>query len=172
MERISLIVSPDLIKEAQALNSPLLRVPDDAFLAKKDSKRWPERLQIANSRVEKVEGTTRLAFVIGFKVSAESPTPINRGRNTRGYYLYNPKAKGEDKDAFMSRITLSRLDSLLRAAQVPIPTDEDFDIGELFSDPESPVLGREINAVITDRPDNQDPSIRRQEVGSFSVVED
>ncbi len=171
MEPISLVISPDLIKAAQELNSPLLKVPDDAFLGKKDTKRWPERLQIARTSCEKVEDSERYAFIVGFKVSAESPTPLNRGRNTRGYYLYNPKAGSNDKDAFMSKITISRLDSLLRASGFDFPPGEPVDYGNLFSDPDSPLLGREINAVMTDKPDNNDPNIRRQEIGSFSQVE-
>jgi hypothetical protein len=145
---------------------------DDAFHGKKDTKRWPERLSIARTSCEKVEGTDRYAFIVGFKVSAESPSPLNRGRNTRGYYLYNPKASGEDKDAFMSKITLSRLDSLLRAIGYEFGPRESPDFGALFSDPDSPLLGREVNAVLSDRPDNQDPTIRRQEIGSFSQVSD
>src|SRR5437773_2173536 len=146
MEPISLIISPELIKAAQELNSPLLKVPDDAFHGKGDSKRWPERLAITRVACEKVEESDRYAFQVGFKVSAESPTPVNRGRNTRGYYLYNPKANGDEKDAFMSKITLSRLDSLLRAVGYVFPPGESVDYGNLFSDPDSTLLGREVNA--------------------------
>lgn len=172
MEPISLFISPELIKQAQELNNPLLKVPDDAFHGKKDTRRWPELLAIARTSCEKVEGSERYAFIVGFKVSAESANPLNRGRNTRGYYLYNPKATGDDKDAFMSKITISRLDSLLRAVGFEFTSGESVDYGRLFSDPDSPLLGREVNAVISDRPDNQDPNIRRQEIGSFSKLED
>jgi hypothetical protein len=85
---------------------------------------------------------------------------------------HNPKAKGEDKDAFMSKITLSRLDALLRAIGFAFPAGDSVDYGRLFSDPDSPLLGREVNAVLTDKPDRNDPTIRRQEVGSFNAVED
>ena len=174
MERISLFVSPELLKAAQDLNSSNLKVPDDAVIAKGDKKRWPEKLTVTKSSVEKLEGTDRYSFRIGFKVAADSPTVVNRGRNTTGSYLYNPKATSDDHpDSFMTRITLARLDSFLRAVGYELPTDERADFGAIFSDPECPFIGIEVNATLVDRPDDKDPEKkrRRQDIGSFTKPE-
>jgi hypothetical protein len=170
MGPVDLFVSPDLVKEAQELSNPLLKVPDDAYRGKGDTRRWSERLQILGSSVEKEVETERWAFTIRFKVSALGNSQLNIGRNTRGRYLFNPTARGEDKDAFMSKITVNRLDALLRAVNWEYG-DGAINYGRIFSDPDSGLVGLEVNAVLVDKPDHKDPSIRRQEVANFTPAE-
>lgn len=171
MEPTDFFISPDLLKQAQELNSNLLKVPDDAFIGKGDTKRWTERLQVTRSSVDKLEGSEARAFRVGFKVSALSDSPTNRGRNTSGYYSVNLKP-ADDKEAFITKLNIARLDSLLRAVGFEFPNGEQINYGKIFSDPDSIILGAEVNATLVDKPDKHDPTMRRQEISRFTPVED
>jgi hypothetical protein len=70
----------------------------------------------------------------------------------------------------MTEISLGRVQGLLRALGYVIP-EEGFNLEEYFC-PASPLINAEVNAVIMDHPDRNNPNERRQDIGNFTAVED
>ena len=175
MEPINLFISPALVKSAQEAGNPLLKIPEGATTGRNGSMRWAERLRIEDASVEQVMGndgnpTDRVALRLRFRVSAASVDKTNLGRQTRASYPINLKAADGTGDRMMTNISLSRVNSLLRAAGFSIP-EEGFNLGEFFC-PASPLINVEVNSVIIDHADRNDPNQRRQDIGNFTMVED
>lgn len=175
MQPMKLFVSPDLVKSAQEMSNPLLKIPEDAVTARNGGKRWAERLRIEEAVAEEVMddkgvSTGRVALRLRFKVSPGGSHSTNVNRTTRASYLVNLSASEGSGDRLMTDISLGRVNSLLRAAGFSTP-DEGYDLSEFFC-PASPLLNIEVNAVLMDRPDRHDPNIRRQDISNFTAVED
>lgn len=175
MQPINLFVSPKLAAAAQDSTSNLLTVPEEAATARGGARKWTERLQIMGATVEPIldndgKSTARSAYRIRFKVAALSPTP-NVGRNTSASYLVNFSAPEGSGDHTMTTISLGRVFSMLRACGYEINLSEGFDLSPFFGQ-ESPLRGLEVNAVLTDKLDRNDPTIRRQDIGQFTKTED
>lgn len=172
MKPIDLYIDADLVKEAQELSNPLLKVPEDAAIGKGDTRRWAERLTVAETSVEVDENDeTRYVFRVRFKVSALSPCKLNHGRSISLWARYAPKP-ANDKEAFMTKLTINRLDSLLRAVGYQFEPGERVNYGRLFSESEgNAIVGSDVMATVSDRPDNKDATVRRQEPSNFVAVE-
>jgi hypothetical protein len=175
MQPINLFVSPALVKSSQEANNPLLKIPPHAVTGRKNSSRWNERLRVEEATVEQVlndkgDPSDRTALRLRFRVSAASADNTNMGRTARASYLINLKAADGTGDRMMTDISLGRVNALLRAAGYTIP-DEGFNLADYFC-AASPLINVEVNAVIIDHPDRNDPNMRRQDIGNFTMVED
>lgn len=174
MQPVKLFVSPDLVKSAQEMNNPNLKVPDEAIPGRNNTLRWAERLRVEEASnepiVENDKLTGRVALRLRFKVSASGSSALNVNRTTKASYLVNLNAAEGTGDRLMTDISLSRVNALLRAAGFAVPA-EGFDLGEYFC-PGSPLLNIEVNAVIMDKPDRHNPETRRQDIGNFTAVAD
>lgn len=175
MEPMNLFVSPDLVKSAQEMSNPLLKVPDHAVSGRGDAKRWTERLVIQEASAEPVtnekgEVTDRVALRLRFKVAPTSTDRTNVNRSTRASYLINLKAVDGTGERIMTDISLGRVHGLLRALNYSIG-EAGFNLGDYFC-PASPLINAEVNAVVMDKPDRNNPSERRQDIGNFTMVTD
>lgn len=175
MNPVKLFVNPALVKSSQEVNNPLLKVPENAVPGRKNALRWTERLRVEEATVETItdedgKPNGRHALRLRFKVSASSLDKTNLGRTTRASYLINLGAAEGTGDHMMTNISLGRVQALLRALGYSV-SDQGFDLEEFFN-PASPLINGEVNAVIVDHPDRNDPSTRRQDIGNFTMVED
>jgi len=175
MQPMNLFVSPDLVKSSQEMNNPLLKTPENAVTGRNNTKRWTERLRIEEASAEPIMDdkggeTDRVALRLRFKVSAASVDRTNVGRSTKASYLINLKAADGTGDRIMTEISLGRVNALLRAVGFTIP-DTGFNLEDYFT-AASPLINHEVNAVIIDKPDRYDASVRRQDIGNFTIVED
>lgn len=163
---MNLFIDPKLLNKVQEQSNPLLNVPADAAPGRNRSFRWPELLTITevhNAEVDK--GRTEL--VVKYRVSLASPNAANRGKGHRGRYLINTAAPAGSGDETMTMISLSNVHNLIRAAVPGVDLTEGLDL-EVFFGPGSPLLNQDVVATMVDKPDRDDPNIRRQEVQRFA----
>jgi hypothetical protein len=161
-------INPALLAQVQERSNPLLNVPDDAKMARGGARRWAELVSItavASSEVDK----GRTEYLVNYRVSLASPNPANRGKGTRSRFLTNTAAPEGTGDFTMTMISLSNVMGLIRACVGEIDTTNGLDLGIFFDSQQSPLLGKEIIVTVTDKPDRDDPEIRRQELGSFKA---
>ena len=159
-------ISPALLAQVQERANPLLNVPDDAKMARGGARRWAELVVITGVSTGEVD-KGRTEYLVNYRVSLASPNPANRGKSTRSRFLMNLKAPEGTGDNTMTMISLSNIISLLRAGVGEIDTANGVDLGPFFDSQDSPLLGKEMIVTVSDKPDRDDPDIRRQEIGSF-----
>lgn len=166
---MSLFINPNLLQKVQEASNPLLNVPEEAKAGRGNTFRWTELVTITSVR----QGPTdkgRQEVEVRFRVSLASENASNRGKSTRMRCLLNLQAAEGTGDFQMTIISLSNLRSLIRAAMPGFDVDtEGFDLETMF-DVDSPLLNQDVLVQITDKPDRDDPTIRRQELSRFTGV--
>lgn len=163
-------INPDLLRASQEFAGGLLAVPPTHKAGRGDSKRWAERLVIDASTVEDGESMTTLT--IKFRVSPASADTVNLNRRTSGRFNFNFSAAEGTGQYIMTAISVARVKALLAAVGSPVG-EEGFSLEDFFGNTAaSPVIGQEVNATVVDKPDRDDPAIRRQELTNFTAVED
>jgi len=165
---MKLFIDPALLAKSQEQSNPLLNVPDDAKHGRNDSKRWAELVTITGVSTAPAD-KGRTECIVRFRVSLASPNPANRGKNTRSRYLLNTAAPEGTGDFTMTMISVSNIVQLIRAAVGEIDTTEGLDVEAYFDEQQSPLLNKDIICTVTDKPDRDDPTVRRQELGSFKA---
>ena len=166
MSSNNLFISPELLNKVQEHSNPLLNVPSDAKPGRGDSYRWAEVLTISAVSIGSAD-KGRTEVLVRFRVSMASPNVSNRGKSTRLRCLLNTAAAEGTGDHTMTIISLSNLRALVAAVAGEEAISEGLDLGMFFSDG-SPLLNQDVITTVTDKPDRDDPSIRRQELGRFT----
>lgn len=167
---MSYYISPSLVQAAQEISGGLLTVPEDATDGRGGAKRWSERLRIERSFIN--EGDEGSSVMVRFRVSPASIGSVNIGRSTVGRYNFDMDAAEGSGRHIMTAISLSRLMSLLGACGHKIDK-RGFALDDFFGEnAKNHLIDLEVNAVVMDKPDRKDPTIRRQEIVNFSTTED
>lgn len=166
---MNLFIDPKLLNKVQEQNNPLLNVPGDAAPGRNRSFRWPELLTISQVHHADVE-KGRVELVVKYRVSLASPNPQNRGKSTRSRYLINMAAPAGSGEETMTMISLGNVHALIRAACPDVDLSTGIDLEYFFAEG-SPLLNRDVVVTLVDKPDKDDPNIRRQEITRFTAVE-
>lgn len=159
-------INPDLLKKATESSNPLLNVPEDATAGRGNSYRWSELLTITSVSLQPAD-KGRIAVEVRYKVSLASPNAVNRGKSTRSRFLLNLTASDGTGDYTMTVISVANIKSLIRAVDPEADLDSGLDLAAYFTEGNSPLINQDLVATITDKPDRDDPSIRRQEITRF-----
>lgn len=165
-------INPDLLAASQEMAGGLLTVPPDARPGRNNTVRWQERLVFEGSEIFEGEQEDNPTVRLNFRVSPAGGGSVNLNRrcSSRNNFDFNA-APGAGRYV-MTAISLARLTAFLRAAGVEVPA-EGFSLDEYFSPTSVKVLhGTEVMGLITDKPDRDDKTIRRQEITNFVPVED
>jgi hypothetical protein len=165
-------INPNLLKAAQEFSGGLLKVPDTAKAGRGGNFHWSERLVVESSEVKDGDnGMTTL--MVNFRVSPASQDITNVNRRTNARMNFNWTATEGSGQAVMTAISVARVKALLEALGNTIDSSEGFTLEDYFG-PEATVYlkGMEVNARLTDKPDRDDPTVRRQEITGFTPVAD
>ena len=167
MSRNNLFISPELLSKVQEHGNPLLNVPSDAKPGRGDSYRWAELLTITSVSIGDAD-KGRTEVNVRFRVSMASPNVSNRGKGTRLRCLLNTAATEGTGEHTMTIISLSNLRGIVAAVLGEEYVAQGLDLEALFSGDGSLLLNQDVIATVTDKPDRDDASIRRQELGRFT----
>lgn len=163
-------INPDLLKAAQEFTSGNLEVPSDAKVGRNDQKRWSERLIIDATFLK--EDDNGVSASVQFRVSPAGYGSINVNRRTFSRFNFDFEAEPGDNRHTMTAISTARMLALLKACGEDIE-DNGFALDDFFGDrPKVILVGKEVNAVVVDKPDRDDKSVRRQEMTNFTATED
>lgn len=162
-------IDPSLLAKAAESNNNLLNVPDDAARGRGDTYRWSEPVTI--TRVEMGEDDKgRTAIRVNYRVSLMSNNVSNRGKSTSSRFLLRDKPTEGTGEYTMTIISLANIRSLVHAVVPSYDDAQGLDL-EVFFGEQSPLLNKEIVCQVTDKPDRDDPKVRRQELGRFQPME-
>ena len=165
-------INPDLLTASQEMAGGLLTVPPDARIGRGDQKRWTERLVYEGSEIFEGEQADNPTVRLNFRVSPAGVGSLNLNRRVSSRNNLDFNAQQGSGRYIMTAISLSRLTAFLRACGVEVPAGG-FQLEEFFGPTSFKVLhGTEVMGLVTDKPDRDDKTIRRQEITNFVPVED
>lgn len=187
IQRPSLVIEPDVMREANETQSFNLAVPD-AGVKKGRNKQgetatWTELLNIGTSEIGltdrgfNAEGdpTPERVFIdVKFLVAPETLDPKNAGRTVKQRYLINPAelSNRQSKERVMSLMSIGKLNALLRAAGFEIDPGTATDFNQYFEPnaaEESQVTGLKVYADFRNYTDKN--GIPRQDIVAFDSVD-
>lgn len=163
---MKLHINPDLLQKSTEQTSNLLIVPDDAAHGRNNTRRWAEIVTVSGVNMEDAD-KGRTSVEVKFRVSMTSPNAANRGKATRARFLLNPNASEGSGDYTMTMISLSNIQQLLKSAFPDLDLSTGLDMDTFFGQ-SSPLLGMDVVATVVDKPDRDDPTVRRQELQRFT----
>jgi hypothetical protein len=179
VQRPSLVIEPDVMREANETQSFSLALPDTGVKNGRNKNgltaTWTELLNIITSDIGVVPAGVngkgdptpeRVYIDVKFNVAPETLDPKNVGRSLKQRYLINPVAMHDkqSKDRIMSLMSIGKLNALLRAAGFEIEPGVATDFNQYFepnAGDESQVSGLKVwadfrNYVDRDGTDRQD----------------
>lgn len=186
VQRPSLVIAPDIMREANETQSFNLAVPDTGVKKGRnkngETATWTELLNIVTSDIGVVpEGVNsngdptpeRVYVDVKFAVAPETLDPKNAGRTLKQRYLINPDAihNKQSSDRIMSLMSIGKLNGLLRAAGFEIEPGVAADFNQYFepnAGDESQVSGLKVWADFRNYFDKN--GIARQDIVAFDSV--
>ena len=188
VERVSLIVAPEVMQEANDTQSFNLAKPDSGVKNGRnkhgETATWTELLNVLGSDLGVVpEGvnadgdpTPKRVFVdVKFAVAPETLDPKNVGRTLRQRYLINAATLGTrepSKERTMSLMSIGKLNAFLRAAGFEIEPGVQTELADYFEanvDGESQVTGTKVYADFRNYTDKN--GIARQDIIAYDGVD-
>jgi len=190
IQNVSLVIEPDVMREANETQSFNLAVPTDedgslaAGVKKGKNKNgetfvWTELLNVKTSDIGIVPAGTngegdptpeRVFIDVKFEVAPETLHAKNVGRTVKQRYLINPSemSNRQSKERIMSLMAIGKLNGLLRACGFDIDPGVQTDLGAYFTpnaDGESQVSGIQVYADFKNYNDKN--GVPRQDIAAY-----
>jgi hypothetical protein len=187
IQRPTLVIEPDIMREANETQSFNLAVPDTGVKVGRNKygeiKQWTELLQVGTTELgvtdrgfnQDGDSVPERVFIgVKFTVAPETLDPKNEGRTIGQRYLINPAELNnrQSKERIMSLMSIGKLNALLRAAGFEIDPGVATDYNEYFEPnaaEESRVTGLKVYADFKNYTDKN--GVDRQDIVAFDSVD-